>query len=144
VRALIVDALFRAPLSGVYPAVTQAFRAVEPAWAALVVVGAITPGVGHTIELAVHWLAGTPELATSVAASVALSALATLFNLFAMRRGFFIVGPDGRPFRDDLARLPALIIEFVTAPVRTSNRRTWNAEPEPRTPHPEPRTIGQG
>jgi hypothetical protein len=116
VEALLVDALFRVPLAGVYPAVTQAFAEAEPAWAAVAVNLAVLPAVAHLVEAAVHWRMGTPALGVSIAASIALSVLSTFFTMFVMRRGFFLVGEAARPFREDLARLPSLVVDFLVAP----------------------------
>jgi hypothetical protein len=117
-RAFAVDALFRVPLSGFYAAITQALRSAQPRWAVLLVIGAAIPTFGHTVEFLVHWLFATPELRVSVLASIAFSAASTLFNLFSMQRGVFLVGADARPFREDLERLPALLCDFLLAPVR--------------------------
>jgi thiamine transporter ThiT len=113
--ALAVDLAFRLPLAGLYAALTQAFRTAEPAWAAALAAMVLVPLVAHSIEFIVHWMAGTPALAFSVAVSVAFSALSTLFNLFAMRRGVLVVGDASRPLNHDLRRMPAIVLEFVLA-----------------------------
>ena len=116
-RAFVVDAAFRVPLSGIYAAVTQALVGAQPRWAALLVIVGVVPAAGHIIEFSVHWIAGTPELRAGVIASVGFSAVSALFNLFSMRRGVFLVGAGARPFREDLRRLPGLLLEFARAPV---------------------------
>jgi hypothetical protein len=115
VDALLVDLAFRLPLAGFYAALTQAFRSAEPAWAASLAAMLMVPLVAHAIEFTVHWLAGTPALAFGVAVSVAFSALSTVFNLFAMRRGVLVVGDRSRPLKHDLRRLPAICVEFTLA-----------------------------
>jgi len=117
-RAVAVDALFRVPLSGFYAAITQSLRSARPRWAMLLVIGVAIPTFGHTVEFLVHWVFETPELRVSVLASIAFSAASTLFNLFSMQRGVFLVGAGARPFREDLKRLPALLGDFLLAPVR--------------------------
>lgn len=67
----------------------------------------LLPAVSHGLELVVHWIRGTPELALSIAASVLLTCVSTAFNLFAMRRGIFVVGDGQRSIVDDLRRTPA-------------------------------------
>ena len=115
IRALSVDAVFRFPLVGVYTAVTQAFRTAEPVWAASVTVLVLVPAVAHSIEFVIHWMAGTPAVRLSVLVSIAFSEVSTLFNLFAMRRGVLLVGEDDAgSFGRDLARLPGLIIDFLS------------------------------
>ena len=116
ITALVVDLAFRVPLAGFYAALTQAFRTAEPSWAASLAAMVLVPMVAHSIEFVVHWVAGTPALAFSVSVSVAFSALSTLFNLFAMRRGVLVVGDASRPLHQDLRRLPAICVEFVLAP----------------------------
>ena len=117
-HAFAVDALFRVPLSGVYAAMTQALLGAQPRWAAVAVIAGLVPAAGHVIEFLVHWTAGTPELRTSVMASVGFSALSALFNAFSMDRGVFLVGGAARPFRDDLKQLPTVLLDFLLAPAR--------------------------
>mgnify|MGYP003351132788 CR=1 FL=1 len=106
---------FRFATAGLYGALTQAFRHVEPARTATITVMILLPLTGHSLEWLVHWLRGTPHLATSITASMAFTALSTAFNLFAMRRGAFIVGEGSRPLLQDLARTPALLAAFVVS-----------------------------
>jgi hypothetical protein len=115
-RVFAIDALFRVPLSGVYAAMTQALMGAQPRWAALAVIAGLVPALGHAIEFLVHWTAGTPELRTSVIASIAFSALSAMFNAFSMERGVFLVGGAARPFSEDIKRLPALLVAFLRAP----------------------------
>jgi hypothetical protein len=121
-RAMFVETVLRVPLVGVLAAVTQAFGRAEPPWAAAVVAMVLLPGLAHIAEFVVHWAAGTPELGTSIAASIAMSALSTVFSLFAVRRGVMVVGDDAQSFRDDLKQLPPLVVEFVLAPARALGR----------------------
>ena len=60
-------------------------------------------------------IAGTPQLRTSLLASVALSTASTLFSLFTMRRGVMVVGSDSRPFLEDLRQLPLTLAQFAAA-----------------------------
>jgi hypothetical protein len=76
--------------------------------------------VAHVAELATHMIAGTPRLRTSLIASIPMSALATAFNLFAMRRGTLIVGDGARSFADDLKSLPRLIRAFGRSPINAA------------------------
>lgn len=120
VAAMLAEFVFRFITAGLYGALTQAFRHVEPARAATVTVMVLLPLVGHSLELGVHWWRGTPELAASITASVAFTALSTAFNLFAMRRGALIIGEGSRSLWHDLARMPALIAAFLI---------TWRSRP---------------
>jgi hypothetical protein len=49
----------------------------------------------------------------SIAASVVFTALSTLFNLYAMRRGALIVGAGRGSLLEDLRRSPALLADFL-------------------------------
>jgi hypothetical protein len=129
-RALAVDAAFRVPLSGMYAAVTQALKSAQPRWAVLLIIGGFVPAFGHTVELVVHWLFATPELRVSVLTSVAFSAASTLFNLFSMQRGVFLVGAAARPFGEDVKRLPLLLVDFLLTPVRAARRVVLNRNAE--------------
>jgi len=130
-RALVVDAIFRVPLSGVYAAITQALAPAQPRWAALAIIAGLVPTAGHGIEFLVHWAVGTPQLRTSVLVSVAFSGASALFNLFSMQRGVFLVGAAARPFREDMRRLPALLLDFLLVPARVVRRlRILNREAE--------------
>src|SRR5712691_5000154 len=120
--AMLVESMLRIPLVGALAEVTQAFGRAEPPWAAAVVAMVLLPGLAHVAELGVHRAAGTPELGASIAASIAMSALSTVFSLFAVRRGVMVVGDDAQSFLDDLKQLPPLVVEFVLAPARAFGR----------------------
>lgn len=111
--AMTAEFVFRFATAGFYGALTQAFRRAEPERAATLAVMVLLPLVGHSLELALHWSRGTPRLAESILASVALTAFSTAFNLFAMRRGALIVGDGSRPLSQDLVRMPALFASFL-------------------------------
>ncbi len=111
--AMTAEFVFRFATAGFYGALTQAFRRAEPERAATLAVMVLLPVVGHSLELAVHWSRGTPRLAESILASVALTAFSTAFNLFAMRRGALIVGAGSHSLSQDLVRMPALFASFL-------------------------------
>ena len=73
------------------------------------------PAVSHSIELTIHVLRGTPKILTSVIASVCFTAVSTLFNLYAMRRGALVVGAGSDSVGGDLKRVPRLIGGFLAA-----------------------------
>jgi hypothetical protein len=114
--AALVELLYRGPTAGVYGALTQAFRRCDPPWAAGLTVMLLLPLLSHSVEAVVHYLRGTPNLVTSILASATFTALSTLFNLFAMRRGLLITdGADARSLWSDLRRVPLTIALFVAA-----------------------------
>jgi hypothetical protein len=132
--AMLAEFCLRAATSGFCGALTQAFRAVQPAWKGMVAVLILLPIANHALEITVHWFRGTPELLWSVVASMLISALSTSFNYFAMRRGVLTVGQDSQGLLHDLARMPRLLWTYcaaigrlvsraVTAPWRLNQRR---------------------
>jgi hypothetical protein len=129
VRATVVECASGVPVVGVLAAVIQAFSCAEPAWAATLVTSVLLPAVAQTIEFAAHWAAGTPQLGTSMLASVGLSVMSTLFNLFVMRRGVMIVGRGSPRFVDDVRQMPGLIVAFVLTLPRTLARPLRCAPP---------------
>jgi hypothetical protein len=116
--AAATELVFRFATSGFYGALTQSFRRVQPAWAAAVTVAVMLPLVSHSGEFLVHWLRGTVNLRTSIIASICFTALSTVFNWFVMRRGALVVGDGEASIWTDLARMPALIGEFLWSAVR--------------------------
>ena len=111
--AMLAEFLYRGVTAGFYGAITQAFGEADPAWTAGLIVMFLLPLVSHSVELCVHLLRGTPNIFGSVAASVAFTALSTLFNLYAMRRGALVVGSGASSVGEDLRRMPGLIVGFV-------------------------------
>lgn len=112
--AMLADWSFRALLCGVSGSVTQSLRKAEPAWAATLSAIVLLPAFSHAVEFAVHWLHGTPKLAASILASVGFTILSTLFNLYAMRQGVFVVEEqDGKSLAYDFAMMPRMIAGFV-------------------------------
>ncbi len=110
--AMRTELVFRAITSGFYGALTENFRDAEPPWAAAITVMILLPIANHSIEFVVHWLRGTRNLASSILASMVLTAFSTLFNLFVMRRGALIVGEGRRSLTSDLTQMPRLIGAF--------------------------------
>jgi hypothetical protein len=141
--AMLAEFLYRAATAGFYGALTQAFRKVEPVWMAGIAVMILLPVVSHSLELAIHILRGTPKIITSLIASVGVTWVSTLFNLYAMRRGALLVDSGANSFRADLRQVPRLILDFVISlPVATWSRATRgsvkrNAGGPPVSPAPE-------
>jgi hypothetical protein len=75
----------------------------------------VLPLVSHSIEFLVHYLHGTPKLGPSLIASVCFTALSTLFNLFAMRRGVLVVGRAESGLAADMQQIPGTILAFIIA-----------------------------
>jgi hypothetical protein len=113
--ALLTELIYRGAASGFYGAITEGFRFAEPEWAASLVVMILLPLTGHSTEFVVHFLRGTANLKTSILASVCFTAVSTLFNLYAMRRGVLITGAGQQTLTSDLKRMPMLIGGFLAA-----------------------------
>lgn len=113
--ALLTEFVYRASTAGFYGAITQSLRRVEPSWKAALAGLLLLPVFQHSLEYAVHWLRGTPHVATSVAVSACFTAISTLFNLYAMRRGAMVVDEASPPLSDDLKHMPALMAGFLLA-----------------------------
>lgn len=111
--AMTTEFVFRATTSGFYGALTQAFRETRPSWAASLAVMVVLPLCTHSLEFLVHWWRATPQLAASLMVSAIWTAFSTLFNLYAMRRGVFVVGSGRNTLLGDVRTVPRLLVEFV-------------------------------
>jgi hypothetical protein len=111
--AMLAEFIYRAVSAGFYGAITQAFRDVEPQWAAGIAVSVAIPIISHGLELTIHLLRGTPKIWTSITASVCFTIISTLFNLYAMRRGALVIGEGAQSMGADMRRVPRLIVGFV-------------------------------
>ena len=119
VGAMSVEAAFYVTVAGFYGSATETFRRARPAWLATVTIMVLMPAVNHTLEFLLHWSSGTKKLTTSIVASICFSMLSAVFNLFAMRRGAFIVGVGRQSLLDDFRQLPRIIFDFLTFVPRT-------------------------
>jgi hypothetical protein len=122
VAALITELAFRGVASGFYGALTEAFRYAEPEWAASLAALLLLPIFCHSLEFLVHLMRGTAKLRASVLASVCFTAISTLFNLYAMRRGALVTGKGGDTLGSDLKRMPRLVVSFLVAGPRAALR----------------------
>jgi len=113
--ALGIETAFYITVAGFYGSVTESFRRARPAWLAAVVMMIVMPAINHTLEFLLHWAGGTKKLTTSIIASICFSMLSAVFNLFAMRRGAFIVGEERQSLLDDFRQLPRILFDFLTA-----------------------------
>jgi hypothetical protein len=111
--AMSTELIYRGLTSGFYGALTEGFRDAEPPWAAALGAMVVLPLAGHSMEFVVHWLRGTRNLTPSITASVIFTAISTLFNLYAMRRGALLVGSGHGSLREDLRRMPGLLLDFI-------------------------------
>jgi hypothetical protein len=121
--AMATEFCFRIVTAGFYGAMTQAFSGVQPAATGTLAALVVLPTVAHTLEFLVHLVRGTPALAVSMVASIALTVLSTSFTLFAMRHGALVVG-QGRSLLSDLTAIPRLLVLFVSTAARHC-ARAW-------------------
>jgi len=132
--AMTTEWVYRGVTAGFYGALTEALREVEPPWAGALAILVLLPIANHSVELFVHWLRGTNKLFTSIGASVALTALSSLFNYYAMRKGSFIVGRGRKALLHDIGQFPKLVVEFCLLPVRWVRRRRGRRKSTDGTP----------
>lgn len=126
-EAVTIEVLVRLALAGLLGAATEDLRRAEPRWAATAVVTIFFPALGNSFSFLAHWFSGSPGIYWGTMASVAISAVAAAFNLFAMRRGVLLIGEGRQSFGRDLASLPLLIVKFLIFP--------WIACARALTPH---------
>jgi hypothetical protein len=120
--------VFRFLFGGVNGAIIQAFRRVRPAWHAVLTVPILLAAFSHVIEYIVltgyDAVFGTHGKTKAILASVVVSIISAIFNLFAMRRGVLIVKDETRQsFWRDLVRMPWLIFEFISFPLIWTYKR---------------------
>ena len=121
--AMLAELVFRFVTSGFYGAITESFSLARPAWAATMVAIVALPFLAHSMEFAVHWVRGTPNLGLSIATSVIFTTLSTAFNLYAMRRGVLVTRRNSKSLRHDLSQIPPLLLAFILAGPREIVRR---------------------
>ncbi len=130
--AMFAELAYRSLTAGFYGALTEAFREAEPPWVAGLTVALMLPLISHSIELLIHWARGTPNLWASMAASVGFTAISSVFNWYAMRRGVFIVGEGSGSLVADLRSIPRILFDFVVrwpyravASLRAKSGMSW-------------------
>jgi hypothetical protein len=106
--AMLAEFAYRSVTAGFYGALTQAFRSAKPRWLVIVSI----PAVSHAFEFLVHWLRGTPNLRSSLVASVIFTLFSTLFSLHAMEQDVLIVGRGGRSLLADFRAIPKILWTF--------------------------------
>jgi len=113
--SLATELFFCAVTAGFYGAIVQALRKAQPQWLTLLFITVILPAILQGFEFLLHWVRGTPHLRLAELVSASISAVSAIFNWYVMSRNALLVGREGARFRQDLARLPMLLLSFVTA-----------------------------
>lgn len=111
--AVLTECLFCAATAGFYGALIQSLRDAQPLWLTAVFLTVVVPGIFQVLEAYLHWSRGTPHWRIAEAVSVAVSAVSSLFNWYAMRQGTFLVGGEGKSFGADVRRIPLLLFNFL-------------------------------
>jgi hypothetical protein len=113
VGAMLAEWLYRAMTSGFYGAITQTLGETEPEWHGALAAMILLPISSHSMEFLVHYLRHTPHLKASIISSMSFTAISTLFNLYAMRRGTMIVGKNCASLAQDMRDMPGVIGGFL-------------------------------
>ena len=121
--ALLTECVFCAATAGFYGALVQNLRNAGPQWLTVFFLVVVLPAFFQILELLLHRIHGTPHLRLAEIVSVVVSAVSSLFNWYAMRRGALLVGSEGASFGYDLRRLPRLLLAFVATVQRPFARR---------------------
>lgn len=121
--ALVTELLYCAATAGFYGALTQAVCDAEPEWLTAVFITFMMPALMQWVEYFVHRQRGTHHLGIVMIVLVAMSAISSLFNWYAMRRGTLLMGERSQSFGRDLASLPRLLGRFFLA----GPRWLWSA-----------------
>lgn len=122
VGAAIAQSVFRLVFGGINGAIIQSFSKVEPAWHAVLTVPLVLAAFSHLMEYVVQTMydsqTGVNGKGKAIAASIVISAISAVFNLFAMRRGALLVKDESQQsIWRDLRRMPWLALEFISFPL---------------------------
>jgi hypothetical protein len=118
IGAMLAQFVFRMLFGGINGALIQAYSKVEPAWQAVLTVPLVLAFFSHVIEFAVQTAydnyAGTSGKGKAIIASVIVSVISAVFNLFAMRRGALLVKDENsQSLWKDLKRFPLITTQFI-------------------------------
>lgn len=129
--AVLTESLFCIITAGFYGAIIQSLRDAQPQWLTILFLTAVLPAIFQVFEFSLHWIRGTPHLRLAEIVSLVVSAISSLFNWYAMRRGALLVGGEGGTFGSDLRRLPGLLLAFFTTLPHRFTRRQRVGKPDP-------------
>ncbi len=127
-HAIAAEMCYVALTAGIYSALQQGALDIRPRWLSNLLIVVAVPVLSQTVEYTVHAIAGTPNLKTAIISILSFGLISAMFHLHIMRKGAMLVGSKGRPFSDDLKRMPSFVISFLAAPViaaMDAARRQW-------------------
>lgn len=121
--AAFAQFFFRTLFGGINGAIIQSFSKVEPAWHAVLTVPLILACFSHLVEFIVQSVydsyTGTTSMGKAIVASVIISIISAVFNLFAMRRGTMLVKDENsQSLWKDFKSFPRITYEFILLPPR--------------------------
>jgi hypothetical protein len=114
--AMLAEAAFRAGSTGFFAAATQALRYAQPTWGALMLVLTGFPFLTLVLDGPLHMVMHTPNLAAGMLVSLTITAITSMFDWYAMRRGTLLVGDEANGFWSDVKALPPLAMSFMLDP----------------------------
>lgn len=119
--AATIQFIFRTVTGGINGSIIQSFSRVEPPWHAIITVPVILAAITHVFEYLIQVYFdnyhGTDLANKAIIASVTLSVMTAIFNLFAMRRGVLLVKDEQeKSLWKDFAYIPRLIFDFMMVP----------------------------
>lgn len=128
-----IQFIFRVSFGGIGGAVIQRFSKVEPPWHATITVPVFITAISHIIEFIIQInfdaYYGTNLAAKTTIASIVISVMSAVFNLFLMRRGVMLVKDEQeKSLRKDFASIPRLLFDFIMIPSRTIYQKISNKE----------------
>lgn len=111
--AVAVELAFSTFVAGVSGAFTQCMRHATPRWATNLIFAIGLPAALLLLDALAHLATGMTHMRASLIGTGAFSMLATLFNLYIMRKGALLVGDEGSSLMSDMVRMPRLVLGFL-------------------------------
>ena len=114
---VLVEMAYVTVTSGLYAGIQQKALGVRSRLLGNGIIVFGIPWLAQAFDWLAHRAAAAPAPRKATVAVLFYATLSALFHLYAMRRGAFLTGREGRPLRNDFRRVPRLIGGFVLAPV---------------------------
>lgn len=124
VAAAGIQFIFRIIFGGIGGSIIQTFSKVKPAWHATIAVPLFLTVVSHILEFIIQinfdYYYGTNLATKTTIASITISVMSAVFNLFIMRRGVMLVKDERQQsVWKDFAYIPRLLFDFMMVPSRS-------------------------
>lgn len=123
-----IQFVFRIIFGGIGGSIIQTFSKVKPAWHAAVAVPLFLTVVSHILEFTIQInfdsYYGTNLATKTTIASITISVMSAVFNLFIMRRGVMLVKDERQQsVWKDFTYIPRLLFDFMMVPSRNIYKR---------------------